>query len=60
MHYGPYGREPLHGLTSERYIPPREFSAAQQRHVQVWAVSFFNAAGMIPSYAFASVTQAVY
>src|SRR5437899_10687012 len=47
MHYSTSGREPLHGLTSERYLPPREFSAAQERYTQAWAVGFFNAAGMI-------------
>jgi hypothetical protein len=45
MHYGDAGREPLHGLTSERYTPPRELSATQQRTTQTWAVGFYNAAG---------------
>jgi hypothetical protein len=47
MHYSTDGREPLHGLTSERYLPPREFSATQERYTQAWAVGFFNATGMI-------------
>ncbi|KIJ97424.1 hypothetical protein K443DRAFT_681521 [Laccaria amethystina LaAM-08-1] len=45
MHYSTDGREPLHGLTSERYLPPREFSATQERYTQAWAVGFFNATG---------------
>lgn len=47
MHHSTSGREPLHGLTSERYLPPREFSATQQRYTQAWAVGFFNGRGMI-------------
>jgi len=47
MHYGDAGREPLHGLTSERYCPKNELSATQNRITQTWAVGFFNSPGKI-------------
>lgn len=45
MHYDDGGREPLHGLTAERFTPPRELSATQERTTQTWAVGFFNTVG---------------
>jgi hypothetical protein len=45
MHYGPAGREPIHGLTFERPIPPNELARSQNRYLQTWAVGFYNAPG---------------
>src|SRR5437870_9368728 len=45
MHFGPAGREPIRGLTSERPAPPKFLHDNQTRRVQNWAVGFYNAAG---------------
>ena len=45
MHFGPAGREPTRGLTSERPAPPKFLHDNQTRRVQNWAVGFYNAAG---------------
>jgi hypothetical protein len=45
MHYGNSGREPLHGLTPERFCPPLELSATQHRTTQTWAVGLYNTVG---------------
>ncbi|KAF5313168.1 hypothetical protein D9619_003440 [Psilocybe cf. subviscida] len=45
MHYGASGREPLHGLTAERFTPAFELSATQKRVTQTWAVGFYNSIG---------------
>lgn len=45
MHRGDSGREPLRGLTAERFTPPYEFAAGQKDWLQSWAVGFFNAPG---------------
>ncbi|KAG9081252.1 hypothetical protein FRC06_005692 [Ceratobasidium sp. 370] len=43
LHYGPTGREPLQGLTSERPIPPYELARSQKSFVQFWACGYYNA-----------------
>lgn len=45
MHYGPAGREPIRGLTSERPAPKKFLNDAQNRRVQCWAVGYYNAPG---------------
>jgi hypothetical protein len=45
MHFGPAGREPIRGLTSERPAPPKFLHNNQSRRVQNWAVGFYNAHG---------------
>ncbi|KAG8693644.1 hypothetical protein FRC08_008989 [Ceratobasidium sp. 394] len=43
LHYGPTGREPLRGLTSERPVPPYELGRSQKNFVQFWACGYYNA-----------------
>lgn len=45
MHWGPKGREFIHGLTMERNSRPGELSNNQTTQFQNWAVAFYNAAG---------------
>lgn len=45
MHWGPRGREPVHGLTRERSSKWHELSPQQVRRVENWAVGFYNARG---------------
>lgn len=47
MHYGAAGREPLNGLTAERFLPKHELSSSQNRIAQTWAVGLFNAPGKV-------------
>ncbi len=45
MHYGPYGREPAHGLTPERPSAPYELHRSQPDQEHTWAISFYNHEG---------------
>jgi hypothetical protein len=45
MHWGPHGREPIHGLTFERVSQPHELAAEQTTALQNWAVGMYNAPG---------------
>jgi len=45
MHYGPRGREFIHGLTRERTSCPGELADEQSDWQQNWAVGFYNAPG---------------
>jgi hypothetical protein len=45
MHWGPHGREPIHGLTFERVSLPHELAAQQTTSLQNWAVGMYNAPG---------------
>lgn len=45
LHFGGTGREPLHGLTYELASAPGTLAKKQERHVQNWAVSVYNARG---------------
>jgi hypothetical protein len=39
------GREFIHGMTRERFSPPRDLAPTQTRTVQNWAVGMYNARG---------------
>lgn len=39
------GREPIHGLTAERFTPVRELSQTQNRFLQTWGIGFYNTVG---------------
>jgi hypothetical protein len=45
MHWGPHGREPIHGLTFERMSQPQELAPQQTSTLQNWAVGMYNAPG---------------
>jgi len=45
QHFGPYGREGIHGLTKEAPVQPRQLAAAQTSSGQTYAVGFFNEFG---------------
>lgn len=45
MHWGPRGREFIHGLTQERTSRPLELAPTQNSRFQNWAVGFYNAPG---------------
>jgi hypothetical protein len=45
MDYGGTGREPIRGLTYELPSTPGKLAERQERMVQNWAVSFYNAPG---------------
>lgn len=45
LHFGGTGREPLHGLTYELASEPGALDKKQERSVQNWAVSVYNARG---------------
>lgn len=45
QHYGPMGREGIHGLTKEAPISPQELAATQHSKGQTYAVGIFNAQG---------------
>ncbi|WP_146456251.1 hypothetical protein [Rubripirellula tenax] len=45
MHWGPRGREFIHGLTQERTSRPHELAPTQDSRFQNWAVGFYNALG---------------
>jgi hypothetical protein len=45
MHFAANGREPIHGLTSERTSRPLELHEAQKKSARNWAVGFYNAPG---------------
>jgi hypothetical protein len=45
MHYGRRGREPIHGLTSERSSRPFELHPQQTNSTNNWAVGFYNPTG---------------
>jgi hypothetical protein len=45
LHFGGTGREPLHGLTYELASSPHTLAVKQERFVQNWAVSVYNAPG---------------
>ena len=45
MHWGPHGREPIHGLTFERMSLPGELAPQQTRTLENWAVGMYNAPG---------------
>jgi len=42
QHYGPYGREGIHGLTKEAPVQPRQLAWSQTSTGQTYAVGFFN------------------
>lgn len=50
MHTGNIRREPIRGLTPERFTPSLELAANQHNPLQMWAVGFFNKPG--PFYSF--------
>jgi hypothetical protein len=45
MHWGPNGREFVHGLTHERVSRPKELAPTQVSAFQNWAVGMYNAPG---------------
>lgn len=45
MHWGPRGREFIHGMTRERTSRPKELAPTQVSQFQNWAVGFYNAPG---------------
>jgi hypothetical protein len=45
MHWGPNGREFVHGLTHERSSRPKELAPTQVSSFQNWAVGMYNAPG---------------
>jgi len=45
QHWGPGGREFIHGLTAERMSVPLELGPSQTSMFQNWAVGFYNAPG---------------
>ena len=45
LHWGPNGREFVHGLTRERSSRPFELAATQSRQYRNFAVGFYNPAG---------------
>jgi hypothetical protein len=45
MHWGPNGREFIHGLTHERVSRPQELAPTQVSVFQNWAVGMYNAPG---------------
>ena len=45
MHWGPNGREFIHGLTHERGSRPKELAPTQVSAFQNWAVGMYNAPG---------------
>jgi hypothetical protein len=45
MHWGPNGREFIHGLTHERVSLPGELAPSQKSMFQNWAVGMYNAPG---------------
>jgi hypothetical protein len=45
QHYGPNGREGIHGLTKEAPVQPRQLAATQKDRGQTYAVGFFNEFG---------------
>jgi hypothetical protein len=45
QHYGPHGREGVHGLTKEGPVNPLTLNPAQKDQWQTYAVGFYNAPG---------------
>lgn len=45
QHYGPSGREGVHGLTREAPVQPRQLAWTQTSSGQTYAVAFYNAFG---------------
>src|SRR5262249_15504576 len=45
QHYGPSGREGIHGLTKEAPVQPRQLAATQKDPGQKYAVGFSNECG---------------
>ncbi|RTQ49693.1 hypothetical protein EJV47_12835 [Hymenobacter gummosus] len=45
QHYGPHGREGIHGLTKEGPVNPLTLNPAQKDQWQTYAVGFYNAPG---------------
>lgn len=43
QHYGPLGREGIHGLTKEAPVQPRQLAWSQTAAGQTYAVAFYNA-----------------
>ena len=45
QHYGPFGREGIHGLTKEGPVNPQVLAPSQKGQWQTYAVGFYNAPG---------------
>lgn len=45
QHYGPFGREGIHGLTKEGPVNPKVLNPMQTETYQTYAVGFYNAPG---------------
>lgn len=45
QHYGPFGREGIHGLTKEAEIKPKQLAATQVTPGQTYAVGIYNELG---------------
>ena len=45
QHYGPFGREGIHGLTKEGPVNPQVLAPTQTHQWQTYAVGFYNAPG---------------